>query len=216
MDTNVIIFIFIAIIIVGAIIYFVSSKKKSNNNIVLNEKETSILPDTQKNEEIKNNVEIIKSEQEKVINIEKPTITQPKIDENLLNEETLSNTNIASKTEKALLKKLELFEKNKGFIKKDVNLTSLAKQFETNTKYLSEIIKTYRQKQFNNYLNELRINYIVDRLQNEPKYINTKISYLASDCGFTSHSTFTTIFTQIMNESPSVFMKRIKEEKKNI
>ncbi|MDO3388842.1 helix-turn-helix domain-containing protein, partial [Gilvimarinus sp. SDUM040013] len=100
---------------------------------------------------------------------------------------------------------LELFEKNKGFTKKDINLASLSKQFETNTKYLSEIIKTHRQKQFNSYLNELRVNYIVNRLQNEPKYINTKVSYLASDCGFASHSTFTTTFTQIMNESPSAF-----------
>ena len=101
-----------------------------------------------------------------------------------------------------------------GFIKKDVNLTTLSKQFETNTKYLSEIIKIHRQKPFNLYLNELRINYIVNRLKNEPKYISTKVSYLASDCGFASHSTFTTIFTQIMNESPSVFVKRIKEEQK--
>ncbi|WP_276680489.1 helix-turn-helix domain-containing protein [Empedobacter brevis] len=147
----------------------------------------------------------------------KPAIpTKPiNVHEDILQEEkTISNLNISSKTENDLLKKLELFEKNKGFIKKDINLATLSKQFETNTKYLSEIIKVHRQKQFNSYLNELRVNYIVNRLKNESSYINTKVSYLASDCGFTSHSTFTTIFTQIMDESPSVFIKRIKEEQK--
>ena len=133
----------------------------------------------------------------------------------IIEEKPMNNLSISSKTENDLLRKLELFEKNKGFIKKDVNLALLSKQFETNTKYLSEIIKTHRQKQFNSYLNELRVNYIVNRLQNEPKYINTKVSYLASDCGFASHSTFTTTFTQIMNESPSAFIKRIKAEQKN-
>ena len=133
----------------------------------------------------------------------------------MIEEKPTNNLSISSKTENDLLRKLELFEKNKGFTKKDINLASLSKQFETNTKYLSEIIKTHRQKQFNSYLNELRVNYIVNRLQNEPKYINTKVSYLASDCGFASHSTFTTTFTQIMNESPSAFIKRIKAEQKN-
>lgn len=212
MDIKVIFLIILTIIILLGIVFFLVSKNKeketidtSTHNEIIEEKvekKTTESPNIQSDKE---SFEIIKKE-----------ILQSNQNDLVMEEEDSQlNTNIASKTEKALLKKLELFEKNKGFIKKDVNLTSLAKQFETNTKYLSEIIKTYRQKQFNNYLNELRIRYIVDRLQKEPKYINTKISYLASDCGFTSHSTFTTIFTQIMNESPSVFMKKIKEERKS-
>lgn len=125
------------------------------------------------------------------------------------------NISISSKTEKEILRKLDLFEKNRSFLKKDVTLNSLSKQFQTNTKYLSEIIKIHRNKQFNNYLNELRVDYIVNRLLTEPQYINTKVAYLASDSGFASHSTFTTIFTQIMNESPSIYIKKLKEERKS-
>ena len=212
MDIKVIFLIILTIIILFGIVFFLVSKNKEKETIDISthneiteekvEKENTESPNIQSDKE---SFEIIKKE----------ILQSNQNDLEMEEEDSQLNTNIASKTEKALLKKLELFEKNKGFIKKDVNLTSLAKQFETNTKYLSEIIKIYRQKQFNNYLNELRIRYIVDRLQKEPKYINTKISYLASDCGFTSHSTFTTIFTQIMNESPSVFMKKIKEERKS-
>ncbi|HAR74378.1 MAG TPA: hypothetical protein DCR77_13375 [Flavobacteriaceae bacterium] len=197
----IILLIVLAIIILGLIIYFVSKKTKQPTEISVEEisyvKESKeILPEPIK--------------QEVTNKIIPPTPTT----EVIIEEKPMNNLSISSKTENDLLRKLELFEKNKGFIKKDVNLASLSKQFETNTKYLSEIIKTHRQKQFNSYLNELRVNYIVNRLQNEPKYINTKVSYLASDCGFASHSTFTTTFTQIMNESPSAFVKRIKEEQK--
>ena len=195
----IILLIVLAIIILGLIIYFVSKKTKQSTEISTEEiNSVKEIPSEPIKEEVTN----------KIIPPTPPT-------EVIIEEKPMNNLSISSKTENDLLRKLELFEKNKGFIKKDVNLALLSKQFETNTKYLSEIIKTHRQKQFNSYLNELRVNYIVNRLQNEPKYINTKVSYLASDCGFASHSTFTTTFTQIMNESPSAFIKRIKAEQKN-
>ncbi|WP_312557650.1 helix-turn-helix domain-containing protein [Empedobacter brevis] len=192
--------VILTLIVLGLIIYFISKNKKQEMV-----QEHYLAPEKAK--------PIIENKE----TLAKPAIaTKPiNVQEDILQEEkVISNLSISSKTENDLLKKLELFEKNKGFIKKDINLATLSKQFETNTKYLSEIIKIHRQKQFNSYLNELRVNYIVNRLKNEPSYINTKVSYLASDCGFTSHSTFTTIFTQIMDESPSVFIKRIKEEQK--
>ncbi len=195
----IILLIVLAIIILGLIIYFVSKKTKQSADTSTEEiNSVKEIPSEPIKEEVTN----------KIIPPTPPT-------EVIIEEKPMNNLSISSKTENDLLRKLELFEKNKGFTKKDINLASLSKQFETNTKYLSEIIKTHRQKQFNSYLNELRVNYIVNRLQNEPKYINTKVSYLASDCGFASHSTFTTTFTQIMNESPSAFIKRIKAEQKN-
>lgn len=195
----IILLIVLAIIILGLIIYFVSKRTKQSADTSTEEiNSVKEIPSEPIKEEVTN----------KIIPPTPPT-------EVIIEEKPMNNLSISSKTENDLLRKLELFEKNKGFTKKDINLASLSKQFETNTKYLSEIIKTHRQKQFNSYLNELRVNYIVNRLQNEPKYINTKVSYLASDCGFASHSTFTTTFTQIMNESPSAFIKRIKAEQKN-
>ena len=213
MNTWVIVLIVVSCVIVLGLIYYFLTKKNNQT-----EQSNSLTENTTTNK-----TEVVRETLSNTVKIEEDKKTEALTQENIktatnqeiIQEEPQLSINISSKTEKILLRKLELFEKNKGFIKKDINLSSLAKQFETNTKYLSEIIKTHRQKQFNNYLNELRINYIVDRLKNEPKYINTKISYLASDCGFTSHSTFTTIFTQITNESPSIFMKKIKEERTN-
>jgi YesN/AraC family two-component response regulator len=53
----------------------------------------------------------------------------------------------------------------------------LAAQLNTNTKYLSEAIKNNRSQNFNNYINNLRINYIVHKLYNDPKYREYKISW---------------------------------------
>lgn len=128
-------------------------------------------------------------------------------------EEPKLSISISSKTEKILLHKLQEFEESKGFIKKDVNLNNLAKKFDTNTKYLSEIIKTYRNKNFNYYLNDLRIKYLIHELNNNDKVLNTKVSYLASDFGFSSHSSFSTIFTQYIGQTPSEYIKNLKKEK---
>lgn len=206
METWVIIsLVVLFIIIIGLIVYYIS---KNNNKV---SQGTILAPD------VKSKIDIEEFSSDLVENKLIEKVDFKSIPEQIAKEtKVVSSLSISSKTENDLLKKLELFEKNKGFIKKDINLATLSKQFETNTKYLSEIIKIHRQKPFNSYLNELRVYYIVNRIKNEPKYINTKVSYLASDCGFTSHSTFTTIFTQIMNESPSAFLKRIKEEQKSI
>ena len=47
------------------------------------------------------------------------------------------------------------------------------------------------------------------------RIINYKISYLAEECGFSSHSSFATVFKSIVGMSPVTLIKLIKEERKN-
>jgi hypothetical protein len=47
------------------------------------------------------------------------------------------------------------------------------------------------------YINKLRINYIVEKLKTDPNFIKYRISYLAENCGFASHSSFATVFKTI-------------------
>ena len=75
---------------------------------------------------------------------------------------TAKNLSIPKETEELLLAKLERFEAGKKYLTKDFSLAQLAALFETNTKYLSEIINKYKQKNFNSYVNELRIRYVVE------------------------------------------------------
>lgn len=122
---------------------------------------------------------------------------------------------ISEETEQIILNKLNKFEKSKKFLNKDMSLAVLAGQFETNTKYLSEVINKNYNDHFNTFINKLRINYIIEKLQNDPNYIHYKISFLAEECGFSSHSSFTTVFKSIVGMSPATFIDLIREEREN-
>jgi len=119
---------------------------------------------------------------------------------------------MTSETEEKLLAKLNKFEKSNLFNNKNISLPFLAGRFETNIKYLSYVINTHKEKDFNNYINELRINYIIEKLKNEPQYRKYKMASLADEVGFSSHSKFSKVFKKVTSLSPSLFIKYIDEE----
>lgn len=123
--------------------------------------------------------------------------------EKLTKEENL----IPNSVEEEILSKLEKFEKSQKFINPKLNISTLAVQLKTNTTYLSEVINNYKGKNFNAYINELRIKYICEKIYTHPEFLNYKISYLAEECGFTSHSSFATVFKSVTGISPSVFLR---------
>lgn len=116
------------------------------------------------------------------------------------------NYAIASKTETSILEKLEKFELSDKYLNKNISLNSLSKQLNTNTKYLSEIINTYKKTNFNGYINELRIKYIINKLNTDKTYLNYKVSYLAEESGFSSHSAFATVFKSVTGFSPTQYI----------
>lgn len=120
-----------------------------------------------------------------------------------------------SNIEKEILQKLQKFEEEQRFRNQRLNISILAVQLKTNTTYLSEVINKHKGKNFNTYLNELRISYICGKIQNDSAYLNYKISFLAQECGFNSHSTFATVFKNIVGVSPSVFISEAKSNFEN-
>jgi AraC-like DNA-binding protein len=78
-------------------------------------------------------------------------------------------------TDELLLSKLTDFENGNKYLSKDISLAQLAAQLGTNTKYLSEVINQYKEKNFNAYINELRIHYIVNKLKTDPIYLSSEL-----------------------------------------
>lgn len=117
-----------------------------------------------------------------------------------------------SKSELELIEKLNNFELQKGYLKKDITLAVLAVELNTNASYLSDIINKSKNKNINSYINELRINYIIKELYSNPALLNYKISYLAELAGFNSHNSFTLVFKKITSISPSVFLDERRKE----
>lgn len=144
------------------------------------------------------------------LNKEKEITLEPMTEE--ASNEQQKTTTILKESEDQILNGLQKFEASKRFINKDMSLGMLAAQLNTNTKYLSEIINRHKEKNFNSYINELRINYITEKIKKEPAYLNYKVSYLAEECGFSSHSTFTTVFKSVVGVSPITFVEFVKKE----
>ncbi|NPA07437.1 MAG: helix-turn-helix domain-containing protein [Chlorobi bacterium] len=119
---------------------------------------------------------------------------------------------MTSETEAKLLELLNDFEKGTSFTNKNMSLSFLAGELNTNTKYLSHLINRHKNSDFKTYINRLRINYIVDKLINDEKYRQYKISILAEECGFSSHSKFASVFKQMTDHSPSVYIKLLDVE----
>jgi len=130
-------------------------------------------------------------------------------------KEVTKNLIIPAETEQALLSKLKKFEASTKFTNREMSLATLSAQFETNTKYLSEIINRHRHDNFNTYINKLRIAYIIEKMKTDAAYLNYKISYLAEESGFASHSSFATIFKSITGIAPTTFIEFLKEEVKS-
>lgn len=119
---------------------------------------------------------------------------------------------IPKETEERVLKDLSGLERQVFYLNNDVNLSYLSAALKINSKYLSSIINKHKGKDFNNYINELRINYIIEKLQTDTRYLEYKIAYLSQECGFSTHSKFTTAFKNITGISPSAFINNIKKD----
>lgn len=115
-------------------------------------------------------------------------------------------------TERYLLEKLIEFEKSDTYLENGFSLASMATQLSTNTKYLSYLIKRYRNADFNGYINSLRVNFVVDMLQKDPAWRQHKISTMAAASGFSSHSQFAAVFKDCTGLSPSVFIRHLTTE----
>lgn len=124
----------------------------------------------------------------------------------------VKNGSIPKETEELLLAKLDKFERGKKYLNKDISLAQMASLFETNTKYLSEVINKHKGKNVNVYINELRVQYIVEKLKTDSKYLNYKVSYLAEECGFTSHSSFSAVFKNITGLTPNTFINFLNKD----
>jgi len=178
--------VLILLIVIGFLIY----KRRSNQ--ILHEKYQALI-------------DKLKTEQKEIFPDE------VEIEENPI--ESVKSTNVISdETQKTLLKKLQRFENSDRYLKKDINLAWMANHLNTNTKYLSELINTHRNKNFSNYINGLRIDYITRKLYENRMYRDYKISYLAEECGYASPQVFVIAFKKETGVTPSYFIEKLNKQ----
>ncbi|WP_298548428.1 helix-turn-helix transcriptional regulator [uncultured Aquimarina sp.] len=119
---------------------------------------------------------------------------------------------ISEEVVNAILKKLQAMEDNHKFLTTNLTITSLSKQLKTNPNYLSKIVNTYKGKRFGQYINELRINYVITRLQSDPKFRKYTVKAIAQEIGFNSQDAFSKAFYKSTGIHPSYFIKELEKK----
>ena len=130
---------------------------------------------------------------------------------NEINETSRSDLDISEDVIGKILDGLKVFEKEEGFTKINLTSTLLAKKLNTNTKYLTKIIKSSRSKNFTQYINDLRIEYILNKLKTDKKLLNYTIKALANEAGFNSSEVFSKYFHKKTGIYPSYFIKEMQK-----
>lgn len=110
---------------------------------------------------------------------------------------------------------LEKFEKSEKYLKKDWNQAQLAAEFKSNVVYMKAAIKTFRNKNFSDYINDLRIDHLIGLIEKDGrvKYYDNKS--LAKEVGFSTTDRFTKAFKAKMGISPSEYFRALRERNKS-
>ncbi len=119
---------------------------------------------------------------------------------------------ITTENERKIIEGLLKIEKEAYFLKKDFNLHNTAKRIGSNTTYLTAVIKNYKKMSFNDYTNELRINYILKELMVNEKLQNYTIQSLAEVVGYKNGASFSKIFKLKTGVTPFQFIEKIKQQ----
>lgn len=109
-----------------------------------------------------------------------------------------------------VLKQLEKFEHDRKFLEKDWTLGKLAASFNSNNTYLSKIIFHYRGKRFVEYLNDLKVDYVIELLKEDKRMRNYTNKALAEEVGFSSTQRFTNAFVSRTGISPTYFIEELR------
>lgn len=97
-----------------------------------------------------------------------------------------------------------LVEDEQLYLDPNLTLKQLSKRSKINTSQLSYIINSGLDKNFNDFINEYRIETIKEQLK-DPSKSQLSILAIAYDCGFNSKATFNRVFKKFTSLSPSSF-----------
>lgn len=146
---------------------------------------------------------IIQSKKTKVTAMEAPE-----------NEIIKTNTSASIKEEVVivLLERLRKFEAEKKYLGRDMNLARMAKLLDTNTKYVSKLIHEHRGKKTPDYLNDLKIDYLVQLLATDKKARNYTHKALAGEIGYSTTISLHKAFLNRIGIPFTEYMEALQQE----
>lgn len=111
---------------------------------------------------------------------------------------------------KVILEELEELENTHFYLSQECNLYTTAKLLNTNTTYLSKALNDVKKQSFNQYLNKLRIDYVLVKLKEDSVFRSYTIQAVSREIGYKSATTFIKEFKNKTGLNPSYYIKRIE------
>ncbi|MDQ1857765.1 AraC family transcriptional regulator [Chryseobacterium sp. WLY505] len=90
----------------------------------------------------------------------------------------------------------------------------MAVSFGVSEENLSAVLNEHKKVNFNRYLNELRIGYIMDKIASDPKYQKYSSTALARECGINTRQSFSIVFSSVAGINFSEFLRNCENEQK--
>lgn len=177
----------VSLILIGFLVFEIIRRKKRNNRL-LKEYQDKFDNLIQAKPSIKGKSEINEIKQSSKL----------KISESVINE---------------IKHEIKKFESEKGYLKKGISSNKMANQLGTNSNYLSQIIKHEYGISFRDYINSLRINYILKSMRNNRRLVNYSVHAIAREAGYNRAEPFSKAFKNRTGMYPSEFIAQIKSEK---
>jgi AraC-like DNA-binding protein len=94
----------------------------------------------------------------------------------------------------------------KLYLNPELTLSELSEKLDSHNSLVSNVINTQFQKNFNDFVNEFRVNIFKEKIK-DPKLQHLTLLAIAFDCGFNSKSTFNRAVKKMTGEMPSAFLK---------
>lgn len=93
----------------------------------------------------------------------------------------------------------------RAFLIPDLKIWDIVKQTGINRSYISQVINKKHGMSFSNYINQMRVGEVCDKITNRP---DINIETIAFDSGFNSLATFNRAFKLFVKMSPTEYRKR--------
>jgi AraC-like DNA-binding protein len=96
-------------------------------------------------------------------------------------------------------------QENGLFKKKGLTLAVLAEELSVPNHHLSYVLRHSYNQQFNEFINQYRVNYIKEKIDTENDWKKMTLEALAEEAGFSSRSTFFAVFKKQTGLTPSEY-----------
>lgn len=113
-------------------------------------------------------------------------------------------------TEQEILLKLKRLEEEHFYLRADFTLQNVARKIKTNTSYLSHVVNNHFHQTFSEYSNDLKIRYVIDKMESDSKYREFSTQAVAESVGYKNAVSFTKSFSKKTGLTPYQFSLKFK------